>query len=954
MTTGMNATWTWEWIFLCLLFDVSACDHTSNNRSKGSDHELLSGSIDQMPQEELDQGEELGTLAGQSLAGSMGGSLEVADCLWPADCPEGDCQEGRCVEHAGLCQGHLDCPIGASCAEGRCIVSCVYDSNCATGGICVEGECMPSPPELLEGNPILGEAASGTLLVGYGVSDLEYPVGVSLAGFGVRPGPRTPYSKSLGGSDSVWERQDVRAVAIDSEGQVTLMIRLPLAWSTDYLRSLIALELRSLLEELGSPNVNPLNDLIVFATHSHSQPARFWNLAPQLNFGALGYGSFSQSLTQAYARSAARAALHALQNRKLAKIGWAILDEADPARLIHSNRRGHSNEIFDDRLLALRFDALDGGPIVALVGFAVHGTHLMSPLVSGDCAGVIEQVFTERLSAKFETETPAIFMNGNAGNISPRGDHVTSEDLGHLQALATMLWAQYEPLFDRVRWEESPVVRHKAWRIPIGYEVLGYDEDPPSFASSLGQPYHYGAFGCANDERGPDEMSYQPPDIPCAVVIHSIYHAPIMQFQKTVLSAFRLGSLLLSTMPGEPVSDLGLRLAELVEEDARRAGLVESRSFNIGYAQDHHFYLLRTDDWLHGGYESRMGLWGWREGEHLIQQSSVLHAHLLGLIDLPEYPLSPTWWPERLREEEIRTPSAQPNTEVLEQPNPSIRRDQLVQLRWRGGDPAVDRPKVSLWKLAPDNSETPSETPALQPVSGLPLTDQGLESVIHYEGDYEGEHLWSIRWDLPLELPTGRYRIQVEGQAGEAYRLDSTPFVLTGRGGLIVQGREDDPERLTLALSYAPSPSNDDGGSFTRRAPTGSLLRLLSPLAFDEESLTRSEGDLKRWRYLIGPPVLTMLTLSLYPANIPFNEEGRATEPPLKELTLQALRGECSLSIVSARDEQGTESHLTLQGRLCGLIEIERSALSIDGISAESGQQLVIHDSAGSWLVLNL
>jgi len=943
--TRLSATFV---LALVLTLYTTGCDDQPSMQSPSGGVEPQAGAIG---------GAQGGSMAGLSsggeageLAGELGGVPTEARCDWPADCPEGDCSEGRCVEALGSCRLNLQCPDRSVCLEERCIAACTYDSDCAQGGMCIEGVCMPSPPQLNEGEPLPALSSEGELLVGVGLSDFDYPVGVSLAGFGTRPGPRNPYTRSLGGSHSVWERQDVRAVALDSAGQVTLLVRLPLAWSTDYLRSLIALELSALLSAEGDDGINPLDELLIFATHSHSQPARFWNLVPNLNFGTLGYGSFSPSLTRAYARSAALAAHRALRARVPARLGWSLLDEADPERLIHSNRRGHANDILDDRLLALRFDDMSGAPLAAFVGFGVHGTHLMTPLVTGDAAGAIERHFTERLSARYERFVPAIFMNGNAGNISPRGDHVSSEGLGHLQALAALLWERYEPLFEGVRWEDSPEVKHKAWRVPVGYEVLGYGEDELPFLSLTDEPLYYGGFYCAPDERAPEEPSYEREELPCALVIHDIYHAPILQLQKTVLSALRLGSLILTTMPGEPSSELGLRVGELVEEDALRAGLNEPRSFNIGYAQDHHFYLLRSEDWLRGGYETQMGLWGWREGEHLIEQASALSAHLLGLTELPDYGLAPTWWPLEQLEDDLRLPSpSSASLELLEQVSGTVSRGELAQLSWRGGDPAVDRPRVSLWSVA----EGEELSPTLHPESGLPINDEGLESVIKYEGDYEGEHRWSLALDLPLSLPVGRYLLKVTGQAEEPYALEGEPFTLSGRGGLLLHHREDSGEDLTLDLSYAHAPSSDLGGVFMGRAATGSLLRLLSPLSRDSESLSRSTRELRDWRYLIGPPPLTALQLTAYAPGVELDERGRSETSALLSRELIPTRAECAVELVTSRDVEGVEELQQITGRLCGRVVLSSAELLSAGLSAGSGAQLVLHDSAGSWSALN-
>ncbi len=87
-------------------------------------------------------------LIGLALVCAVGGcdrggtGEEESGCTADADCPEGVCNEGACVE----CAEDGDCESGiCDVAAGTCI-ECVEDAQCATGAecelaVCIDGEC---------------------------------------------------------------------------------------------------------------------------------------------------------------------------------------------------------------------------------------------------------------------------------------------------------------------------------------------------------------------------------------------------------------------------------------------------------------------------------------------------------------------------------------------------------------------------------------------------------------------------------------------------------------------------------------------------------------------------------------------------------------------------------------------------------------------------------------------
>lgn len=905
-----------------------------------------------------------------------GGLGEGRACTWTDDCPMGDCIDGACTFEqpnrcfqdpdacaegetcgdffmkfwcytdcelegtCGLrprpCATNTDCPAWSHCYEDRCVNSCITDADCPEQAYCYEGLCIPWE-DPLEGTTAwtpMGEP--GQLYAGVAVTPMDFPIGVSMAGYGLRPGPRTPYQIALGGSDRVFERQDVRVLVLSTDEDLMILLRLPLCWSTDYLLALTAEKLAA------KTGVNYLDRIITTATHSHSQPGRFWNLIPTTGFGSFGYGSFSKEMVNRYAESFAVAIEQALQNVKPARFGWEIIGTFegeqgaqtieggfDPTGRIHTDRREESRQFVDDRMLVWKVEDTTGVPMAAGVHFAIHGTHMEEPWVTGDVAAGIEVVATNKLSAAEDTPVPVFFMQGNAADISPRGDDGTSVPWGKIQAVGHRVWPIFKAAYDRLETSGQLELEMLTRRIPVSYDHMGYDRGAKDFRDNRGDIQPYGAFQCVAASRSRDEDPHMDGALGCVINLQKFLGVPVVQLQKTTLSAARIGNLVLTTLPGEPSSELGVTLNQLVERTAHATpGFEDVQAFNLGYSQDHHLYILLEDDWFRGGYEAAQGLWGWREGRYLLGEAHLLASQLFTAEKESNVtPIKPTWWPFEPDDALPHTATAGVIGATTADVASRAARGTLLDFEWNGGHPGMDLPRVRL-EIQGDGG---AFEPALR-AGGAPFDDGGFESLTIYRGDYEADHRWAGRWELPFDLPLGTYRFVAEGQAippaGEpvAYLATSTEFVVEP-APLVAREQVVSAEgRLALKLTYADGPSTDDGSTpFDELRTEGHLLRIDPERGF--------AGNLKRYSFIVGPAAAAgQYTIQL-------TAEGGAST----EITADSGEGDTRVSLVTSRSEGGEEITESFDGWPSTRIEADlpapgRYTVTVTGPNGNVGQ----------------
>lgn len=297
-------------------------------------------------------------------------------------------------------------------------------------------------------------------------------------------------------------------------------------------------------------------------------------------------------------------------------------------------------------------------------------------------------------------------------------------------------------------------------------------------------------------------------------------------------------SLLLLTMPGEPVS-------LLAETMAKRSPAGADRTFVVGYAQGHVGYLLGVENWLLGGYEPSINVFGPLEGEWLMERSLDLAKLAMsperddaeapgpaspsgGRFDRLAYEtVAPTVVPIAKTGKAGTVPSMIPaglfvrtktTPPIKAQPEARIARvSGRATFVFYGGDPEEDTPLVTL-----EREEMPGLFTDVQTRSGRALGSRGRDVLLTYTPQpVEAEpgkatgHLWAVEWqavgwdrkdkqgvDVALDAPLGRYRFTARGRAeGKPYAISSQPFEVVADGAVRVKASRA-ASRLTITPVY--------------------------------------------------------------------------------------------------------------------------------------------------------
>ncbi len=777
---------------------------------------------------------------------------EKAKCGYHSDCDhDGVCYLGECHPTVS-CFERANCATAPICADDRCICDqashrcfpvCVTDNDCASDGYCLNGVCTPYPVAF-DGAP-LPSGERGRLMVGLGRVPLDFPMGVSMAGYGSRIGPRTPYQETLGGSNAWFDRPDARAIVFSDGKETAVLLRISTSWSADFM---LADTARKVQERTG---VNILDDLITSANHSHSLPARWWHLVDGLAFGFFGYGEFSYEVFDRMTTTYADAVVMALDDLQPARLGYVVLDDFDPDDRIHHDRRNRNDNLpgylkKDDRMLLMRVDDDSGEPIAFLTNFGMHGTvfDYDNPMITGDAGTGVEMALTEEASRKYGHPILGFYLQGNAGDQSPSGGDRGHTHAEQLQVIGRRAWDVMEPELDAIQTSDQIQVGIFDGRIPISHDILGYgdgefydsdvscDDTPPYF--------RYGAFQCVDGYLEDEDPStaFSDGDLACVFGIECLTGGyPVPEFQKTHLSVLRLGTLALPTMPGEPVSQFGRDAAARVKDAI--PGVTDA--VTLGYSQDHHFYLLNEDDWFQGGYEPSRDIWGWKLAPYLVTSSVQIAAELAKEPEARTFPpngnLKPMYWvdPEEKRQTVPFTETEGDPAEILEDIPAEVERLDEVTLAWSGGHPGLDLPVIVL-----EREDGGTFGPVTKP-GGLLYDDSGFEMIVMYEGHCSRKncdsHRWRVRWQERRDFPLGRYRLSVHGLALKNgavtnYETASRSFEVVASKKLHVygvaatadgiEGRVADPPLLNAFLMR----SIETPGAVGAAVPIGSMVRV--------------------------------------------------------------------------------------------------------------------------------
>lgn len=757
------------------------------------------------------------------------------------------------------------------------------------------------PP--IETGSLVAGAASGTLDLPVGI-----PLGgyTGRDGYlGNDPGPDnrdSPYVTDFVPSGGVQTRAPAHAVWLEAGSQSALLLKADLIYPFDGM--VTALE-----EKFAARTGVEVRDRLMLSTsHSHSSYGTF-SQALYLFFGTDGFNrEVFERMTDQLADLAAAAwkgrvaaAIGVGFDEEFDPIG---VDE------IFRDRRGENDLLpdpwgqptgpgfKDPRLTVLRIDRSQGTsdpgddtPLALLFHFGVHGTVMGgdNPLVTSETTGHIELKLRDRLPPGVVN----LHLQGAAGDVSPageQGDFARMEWLGEKAAPKVLaLWQETPTTTDPVSLEavvrsvdqgrDITVSRNGA----VDWYYLPYQEDfvPDSEIWEADgvtprSPFdefraEYGAALCGTEDIEIPFLGMgvsTPPYTSCldmsnaGALLSVVFRYPeeeltypLQETRKTMLGALRIGPVpihdfggdtvsddfVAAFFPGEPLTLFSLDFRKRLEEEVGFPHAIV-----VGYSQDEEGYLCGTEDWLQGGYEPGINIWGPIQGDFLIERM----LDLTGLLLTRDVAEDPTW-PDFSDEQyalwdlvpAVPDPGVQGGTvpDVVPaylysrdgwipsspQPDPVVPRvTGIASFVWRGGDAVLGLPRVSL-----EREQTPGAgdfVPATLP-GGQPLDDSGYDMILTYTpdpltdpyDDFDRVHYWLVEWqavtDRPslewsASVPAGMWRFHVEGRVadpaetghpylGTPYELWSEPFEVVP-SPLVVEATAVSPTEVVLNVSY--------------------------------------------------------------------------------------------------------------------------------------------------------
>lgn len=454
----------------------------------------------------------------------------------------------------------------------------------------------PTPPQVFTGP---AAATTGALRAGAASVPIALPNGVALAGFGeaarrqmdasilltggplfglcIDPDPSTAavfFKPSTGALDPL----SARALVLDNGSVRMAIVKVDAIGMSRKLRDEVA--------GVARTTYGVTDGLFAMvATHTHSGPG---GVSDQAAWEIVASDCFSQPVYDAVrdaAVTALKKATAALQNAQLG-VGSTMVSGATQIRDDPYPTIPAMPDI-ELGLIKVTTTGATPQPIAALFNFAVHGTWYGASNLqtSADYMGAIET----QVQAALPAGVVPIFTNGAEGDVKP------TKTAGQTIANAS------QPVADAV--------------------VALWNATPTSPTVTL-----HGVF----TEKKMPKLRYNPGCMPLAgsgsltVCDLSPTHTPINLplpsnwISKTLpFQALRINDAVFITMPGEPVTQLGLTM----KQQAKDAGL---HGFVLSLANDHGAYFTTTEQFDAPTYEGKATMYGRTTGATVVGQSQLV------------------------------------------------------------------------------------------------------------------------------------------------------------------------------------------------------------------------------------------------------------------------------------------------------------------------------------------
>lgn len=511
--------------------------------------------------------------------------------------------------------------------------------------------------------------------------------------------------------------------------------------------------------------------------------------------------------------------------------------------------------IKDDRLTLIRVDGTDGFPIALAFSFPIHGTVLPNNnlYLSGDIPGMIEHKLSEAIG---RPSPMVMFFQSAEGDIVP----VTRwEAFQQLEGLAEFAAERIKPVYETTPVSETVEgIGVVGATIRQDRSLLGYDDAPYPYSQfdaesgaalcgmiapsepfyCLSRPdemvpdiwylgiasgaiswYFCRTFDLCSDDYVTEVLDRYNPDGPPYENPPEFFYqrynvAKLKGISRRIITnkwdqlAAGPADVFLLSQPGEPLTTYSYQLRGDLLVELTKAG-VEGLTYDdlllIGIAQDSFGYLVPARDWLAGGYEIGINTWGPYWADYVSDNIVSLALELeTGVQSVDRHSIIERQDPINYQP----PPVASEVVKAVNQPT-NGRRFDAFSFTWKGGDPGVDQPVVTLQKLIDDEFED------LEQADGRPISTDGYRLVLFYEDNNQ----WTVYWELAEDEPRGTYRFIARGVnydggeqsiqppffTGEPYEIVSDSFKVFGARNLEVRISDIWPNRILIDSLY---PSN--------------------------------------------------------------------------------------------------------------------------------------------------
>ncbi len=318
-------------------------------------------------------------------------------------------------------------------------------------------------------------------------------------------------------------------------------------------------------KKLGIPKEN----LILAATHTHGGPGA---VSDQKIWEIIAADCFHKTTYTAMLQGVVKSLKTAHANLTPARVGISSGSE----KTVTKNRMINGGKIDPELGLIKVVDYYTGKPIAALLNFAIHGTCLGASNMqfTADVMGYIEGAVEKKLGGGV-----AIFTNGAEGDIAPsQGGYTGAAKIGAVLGETTAKL-----------WKKTTT---KKW-----IEIAGAYSDVKFPSPTFN--------GCMPLFGTKTTICDLLPNV----------KIPLSAFMQSKLpfGALRLDDVVLSTIPGEAIADVGLA----VKAEGKKKGF--RHTFVVGLANDYMGYIVSEKYYNLGEYESQATMYGKNTSTHVIQ-----------------------------------------------------------------------------------------------------------------------------------------------------------------------------------------------------------------------------------------------------------------------------------------------------------------------------------------------